>query len=373
MITKKPWKQRILILLVLYALLVPQSVLADDQTGEANGANATEAIQLTLDDVFLKAAAHSSTIKKVDYDIDSNEIKVDEAAEDVYYVPGDGTDDEASSAYLSLVQKNIALQTSKKTRSTALDALERESFEKYTNVLVTQNKVEAAQKSLEYANYLRLAALAKYQLGLINAMDRDNAQRDYNTKQAALSTAQSNLKDSYVKLNAMIGLDEGERPILTDRPTYARLEVDNLEAEIQSRINDSPIIWKADKAVEQAQLNLDLAPLSGSSLTPYEVEENSINSTKLSASDAREDLRQSMLTYYDNVLQLEQDYILAEQALAASQEDLRLNSFKYKLGLATQGDVLSSELSVANSQQSLQTLIYQHTLAKMTFEKPWAA
>lgn len=373
MITKIAWKQRIFVLLVLCALLVPQTALADDQAGAANGATATDAVQLTLDDVFLKAAAHSSSIKKADYDIDSNEIEVDEAAEDVYYVPGDGTDDEASSAYLSLVQKNIALQTSKKTRSTALDALERESYEKYTNVLVAQNKAEAAEKSLEYANYLRLAALAKYQLGLINAMDRDDAQRDYNTKQAALLIALTNLKDSYVKLNTLIGLDADERPVLTDRPVYTLLKVDNLEAEIQSRINDSPVIWKADKAVEQAQLNLDLAPLSGSSLTPYEVEENSINSTKLSASDAREDLRQSMLTYYDNVLQLEQDYTLAEQALAASQEDLRLNTFKYTLGLATRGDVLSAELSVANSQQSLQSLIYQHTLAKMTFEKPWAA
>ncbi|MEN6326046.1 MAG: TolC family protein, partial [Syntrophomonas sp.] len=103
----------------------------------------------------------------------------------------------------------------------------------------------------------------------------------------------------------------------------------------------------------------------------YDVKELAVENTELSVSDAKKQARDNVISAYNNIFNLEQQYQSKSQDIAAAEETLNTAKLKYEMGTANQGDVLKAEADLANLQQTLKSTAYEHELAEISFDKPW--
>jgi outer membrane protein len=361
----------ILLLLGFLLWITPGAALgAESDDGSDNGTD-DAAWDLTLDEAADRALAISKDLKLADYDIESNKESREAAADEVKYIPADGDNQEASDAFINLVQSDMTWQMSKKTKSIKEDAIVKSVFEAYVNVLTAGEKVALAEKELANAEFQRLAARENYRVGKLSLSDKHTAEASYAKKETALSESRVNLEDCYIKLNKLIGLNPEDRPILKDEPAFVPLEItNNLEAEVQRRLETNPDLWLAERNVETAELKLQLSSLGSSAA--YRVAEINVSKSEVTASDNKETARQNLYSMYYSICQQEEQYKSQEQDLKQAEDTLRSNQLKYRLGMISKEEVLSAELDVANAQFALKSAAYQHELAKLSFDKPWA-
>ncbi|MEN6328351.1 MAG: TolC family protein, partial [Syntrophomonas sp.] len=301
-------KKRIICCLIscFIVICVFPALSAAQSTGTTT-VSTTSGLILTLDDAKERAVEHSNTLKKADNSIEQGELNRDTAQDNVKYAPADGSDSEASSAFIKLIQSDISWQITKKDKEVSLDSLEKEVFQKYTNVLTAQEKVKAAEKALKYADFQRLAARVGYQVKNQSLISKNTAERNYITKELALAKNKNDLEDSYRSLNTLIGLDAKERPVLQDAPQFSAYEIDDLELQVLRKIDIDPDIWKANKEVEKAKLSVDLYTYNSGDES-YDVKELAVENTELSVSDAKKQARDNVISAYNNIFNLEQQY-----------------------------------------------------------------
>ena len=342
----------------------------DEMSAAGNAASA--ALELTLDEAVNRALAKSNTLKSAEYDIERSEEVRESAADKVKYIPAGPTPDAAAAAFTNLVAKDLAWQMSKKTKDVKADAITLSVFQAYINVLAAQEKVAAAEKALADADWKRWAARVGYQVGTVSLSGKLTAEVNYDARAAALASARAALEDAYHKLNQLVGLNPDDRPVLKDQPQLIPIKVDDLEAEIQRRVEESPSVWLAERNVELARLALDLYDWTNPNREPYRAKEIDVTKAELSAADAKDQLRQQLRSIYQNIVQIEQDYASLEQSLKLAQENLRIKKVYYEVGMATKGDLLAAEADVASLQLALRAKAYQHEVLKLAFDKPWA-
>ena len=336
-----------------------------------DGESETTAIELTVEQAVDKALDNSNNLKLAGFDIERGEEVRDKAKDGVLYTPAAGSGNTAANtAFAGLVAADIAWAMSKKTEGIKYDTITTSAFQYYTGVLNGQEKVSAAEKALTNAQWQQMVARVGYSVGTVSMSGKVLAEANYSGKEAALAAARASLDDSFQKLNNLIGLNSGDRPVLKDNPGLVLLKIDDLEAEVTRRVSESPSIWLAGKNVELARTNLDLYNWNVSS-EPYEAKEIDVNKAEISAADAKQQLRQLVRTLYQSILQMEEQYSGLEQSLKVAEENLRVKQVQFEAGMATKGDIVSAESDLASAKQAMAQLAYQHELYKMYFNKPW--
>lgn len=159
-------------------------------------------------------------------------------------------------------------------------------------------------------------------------------------------------------------------PVLTDDVEYIPLEITDLETEITRRLDSSPALWKAEQEVNLAELSLQLHTYTN--IYNYNSTRLNINKAELSAEQAKEQARQNMRTMYDQICSLQEQYNQQHQAILLAEDDLESARLKYEMRLIPKGELLSIEADLYSKRQGLKSLIYQHHILKLNFEKPWA-
>jgi outer membrane protein len=341
--------------------------------GSETDVNDTIVIELTLDQAVDKALATSKDLKQSDYDIERGEKVREKVADTVKYIPIGPSPEAASAAFTTLVQTDLAWQMSKKTKTMKADAVVLSVFQAYTNVLSAQEEVTAAEAALKNADWQQRAARASYQVGMSSEAAKIQAEAGYQLRKAALEAARQGLIDKYQALNNIVGLKPDDRPVLLDIPQFIPIEIDNLEAAIQRRLEQSPSIWLADRKVELAKLDLDLYDWTNPMREPYDAKKIDVSTAELTAADGKEQMRQAIRAIYNKILQLEENYALQQENLKIAEENLRIVQVQFEVGMATKAQLLEAESQVAEAKKSLASTIYTHEVLKLQFDKPWAA
>ncbi len=346
-----------------------QAAAAADAGLAADAAGATPTSGLTVADAILRAELHSLDLRLSDLNIKSSGLNLDTAQEDFdNWFSGSGDYDRV---FVALVESNIDYQKAKLNYDTALDQLHIDTVQKYTNILLAQAKMAAADKSLEIAAYKKCEAQARYSLGLISQAELNDALLSYESSHNAAEQARQALEDSYAQFNELIGLDSEERPQLTYEQPYQLLVIGNLEEEIEQRMNADPGLWSASQEVSKAELRIDY--LDEDSVDDYQALQYTLAKSKINYQQTQAQKRRSITQLYDNVRELERQIALHQHNLATAENNLDMVKFKQSLGMVNQGEVLAAEKNLLENQQNLNSLLYQHLLAKMAFETPWAA
>lgn len=329
-------------------------------------------IQLTLDQAVDQALLNSKGLKQADYNIERVEKVREQAADNVKYIPAGPTTDSASKAFTALVKTDLALQMSKKSKNAEEDVVVLKVVQAYTDILAAQEENAVAEAALHTAEWQLRTSRVSFQVGVLSLTSKIQAEAGYEIRKAALEVARQGLSDKYQSLNNLVGYKPEVRPVLIDRPEFSPININNLEAEIQRRIELSPSIWLAERQVELAKLDLELYDWTNPMREPYDAKKIDVDTAELQSADGKEQMRQGMRTIYNNIMKLEENYTLLQQNLKIAEENLRIAQLQYEVGTATKSQVLEAENNVAQAKKDIATVVYTHEVLKLRFDKPWA-
>lgn len=350
-------------------------------TAFADGSTVKE---LSLQEAIDKAIAHSSDLRVSGYKIDQAELAVEAAEENadnaadaaVYAVEsGDTYSDLISGAAIAsnnLTQKEMAWNSAKKDYQAQKDSIVISVYQAYYGVLQAEAALDVAQQALNQADLQYRGTNLKYQFGFASRLQVQQEGANLEAAKQSYASSENALASAYEKLNQMIGLQPDDRPVLTDRPVFSPLQIDSLDAEISRALDESPAVWKADAAVEQAKLALDNAGYSPIESHTYESMEISISIAEVNAQAEKERLSQSLRSLYSSILQLEANHAALERKLSTAEETLRMTEMKYEYGRASRADLLAAQSAVASSRQALLNAECQHAILVQAFKTPWA-
>lgn len=348
-----------------FGLTAPEAAWADSA-----GTSTKAGIQLSLEDAVNRALTNSYALRMAKYNVEQGEENRNVAASKVDFTPLSGGNEEASRAFINLVQKDISLSMSKKSLDMEQDSLVLEVYQTYCDVLTAQGKVKSQKVALDYARYKLLAAQAGVAAGTSSRKSLDAAEVSYSNQVSGFNQSQITLEQCFIKLNELLGISGQERPILTDDLEYSPLDITDLDLEITRRMDTNPTLWRAKQSVYLAELSLSLHTYTD--INTYNSTKIDVSKAELSAVQTRQQVRQNMRTMYDHICNLQEQYNQQQQALRLAENELEAVQLKYEMGLIPKGDVLAAEVDLANKNQALKSLIYQHQLLRMNFDKPWA-
>jgi outer membrane protein len=347
-------------------------------TADSTGTDSSPAtnVSLTIQQAMDMALNSSRNVQAAQLAIQSN----DEARKNMAQtniaaqgIPSGPTSPALLSAFSSLRQSDINWQMSEKTLNVTEDAVVYGVLRDYIANLNAVDSVTSAQNFLSNAQTKINIARVQLQLGIISSSDASVAEATYKAAQAAVDTAGINESDAYHTFNKDLGLDTEARPILTERPQYSTFSVDDLTSTINSTVAVNPTVWLKYQAITLAQLGVDLYDYSSAAKSGTVLSQQiNVQQANITASNTQEQAQQLMRTIYDNISKTEEQYNTQQDTLKTAQDTLRTTQVKYDVGMATKLDLSNAELAVNNATQALNTIIYQHELWKMAFEKPWA-
>ncbi len=359
----------IIISTFLLSILNPFTVLAAEKAVlevPDNSMTLQEAVELGL--------KYSNKVKQIDYDIERSEEVRKQAADNIKYIPiGGGHDPQVSAAFTGLVAVDMGLQMTKKSKELEKDKVTLNVFNKYTNVLAAVKKYELAKLELDKAKRDWQVALLSLDAGVISKSQIKLAEAGNKSAQVSYDLAAKEVEKAYQDLNAIIGRKAQDRPLLIDEVEYVPLEVDNIDFTVVRIMDGNPAIWLAEQQVDLAEIQLDLYNWADPTREPYKAKQIDVDKAELSAVDAKKQMRDGLYSLYQGILQLEDNYKLAEQGLKVSMEEYNLKQLQYEVGMLSKQDYLAAELALSKAENNFNQIIYQHEALKQTFYKPWAA
>jgi len=339
---------------------------ADDQA--ASGA------ELTLNEAISRALAKSEAVRKAELEVDRTKELREEANDELGYTPTFRSGAYMPSvevAWNRLLMANLTWRMSKKSITTKHDEVALKTCKAYWDVQEAEEQVSVNKENLTKANVELRQARASYDVGIINKEALLGAETTLKQAESELSKAQNDLRDNYANFNELIGFRPEERPLLVERAEFYPVKVSNLQSAVQRAIERSPSIWMAENNVKIKEYTQDLTMATGE-YRPYQVRKIEVDQAELEAMNAKDQMKLLARGLYYTVKNIEDGISSTEQALALSEEQLRITELKYTVGMVTRSDVLKAEVSVAQAKKGLYDLITQHAYMKLAFEKPWA-
>lgn len=322
--------------------------------------------ELTIQDAVEKALERSKELKKAEMEKAKAAELRENAQKQISYIPSGYSSPEVDSAYAGLVQAELNYQIRSKDIKELEQDIARLVIEKYCNVLVAQNGVKSAEKSLAFAEWNMQAADIRCKVGLISPIMVEAAKANKSASLAASVQAREHLANSFEELNILMGFGNDHRPNLTSTITYPKIVVENLDTEVNRAIDHSQTVWRALQLVTIEEQDLEIfSPAS----EPYEIRKLDIDIAELTAAQAKEELKKHLLALYHSIVTLEGSLEAGTQAVTAAEKALQAATLRYQVGFATKGDVLEAEANLLAAKSNLNQLRSNHSIAVASFRK----
>lgn len=337
---------------------------AEDNQGEK---------ELTIEQAVDLALANSKDLKKSKLSIASKEELLKLTQDNVKYTPaGSNTEEASRSAYNSYLTADMNLLISKKSKSTTEDQTVYSTLSAYIGVLNAIDNYNYAEANLKNEQKNINIARVSHQVGTVSKYELDQAEIKFKTAQKSQDSALIELNMAYITLNNLLGSNTQERPVLTETPAYSILETDDLEKHINRVIDENPQLAQAEKQAEIAVVQRDLMSYN-SGTDNYYNRALEVDQANLTVTQTKENTRQTVRNVYNNILKMEEQYVSLQEGIKAAESALQLVQTRYDIGMATESEVYAKEVALLEAQKSLNSMIYQHELSKITYEKPWSA
>ncbi|MEW9670565.1 stalk domain-containing protein [Ammoniphilus sp. 3BR4] len=333
----------------------------------------TTTATLTLEDAVKSAEAHSYDMKTAHQNIESNDIRMEEASDNLEYTPigtGNGQDDAAArSAFKQVASSNINYSVSKKQAEVTSDQVRFSVMKAYHDLFIKQNDVIGNEESLETAQMEEQAALAKAKVGRISEVDKNQIIKARKEAEKNLQTARTALSDAWMKLNTLMGKPKDSTYLLVDKPTYTEPEEWDVSTQITRMISSSPSIWLLEKQVELAELDVDLFTFNAGG--NYELTEMDVEKAQTALASGKEQLEETIRNMYSDMERLKDQYHLLEINLQTAEDNLRVTEAKYAKGLVTALDVKKEKNNVNQKKRQLEEIAIQMDQLNYRWNKPW--
>lgn len=363
----------ILLVFTFTMILFPGATLADTESGalDSGEQSVLETMDLSMEDALKLGEENNSLLKQARLARDKSKIQTNQA-----HAGAKKVDEEYATTlelgkvkYYNEKAAKISLQVAEKTYEVAheqvallikshyLDVLKKQEL-----VTVKQLAVERAQKQLETAN-------VNFQVGTVAKTDVLTAEVGLAQAKAELTAAKNNLKLSEITLCTDLGLDTNTHLSLSSTIQYEAFTPVDLAKVIEDSMAGHLEIAKCQAAKELADENYNITvAYSAPNTYTAKLAKNSADSAMIELEDARDKVIANITGSYLSVLAAEEMVNTYAASVEQAREADRLTSLRYQVGMATSLDVLNTSVQLSNVEASRIEAIYNHYLAKLTFE-----
>jgi outer membrane protein TolC len=271
---------------------------------------------------------------------------------------------------LNFVQADIAWQMARKQVGILEEAIALQVRSAYDAVLKKLDEIEVSDLTLAYAAEKVRQAEIKAERGMESLFNLQMLREDYNEEKQKRDVLEKQLEEAFLGLNELLGLEKEERPNLKGEFLPDWLEDVNLERHLTRVLNGNPLLWLQEQKIRMAEYGLALYTYNVGA-EPYKVKEIDVLKEKNNLAAMKEDLETTILSLYNQLQQLENQYALLEVNLAKAQKALDAVTARYAQGMAVAIDVQQAELAIAQLENQLQNILITYEQLKILFEKPW--
>ncbi len=378
---------KLVVVLLLSGLLMvwgAGAALADTGAGAATGGGAGSggagAQQLTLQQALAMATASSNTLSSASSAIDqaNNDLVSTQTANEgtLTYTPSSTSSVPAvvssgvESALNQLTTANLQVAYQQREYQAEQDSVAYSVYQDYLAIVQDEAALDAAQQAFNLADLTQRVTNLEYQVGSDSQNDVSQENESYAAAQTSLSSAQDSIDTAYEQFNELVGLASGDRPVLTDQPSYAPLVIGSLDAEVSRVLADSPSILQAQDSVisDKTALNVVSYVPSANAATA-----DTLNEAENSLASAENDTSQSERALYQTITALESKQASLQQALTTAETNLQMTQVEYNVGLDTEVDLKTAQSNLSQAQLALLENTVSHQMGVMEFETPWAA
>ncbi|MCM3701020.1 stalk domain-containing protein [Paenibacillus macerans] len=330
---------------------------------------------LAYEDAVALAVANSNIIKMQEKSLKADDNKLEDTADSIDFIPtpGPNGNPEAKVAFNNYSQAQISYLISKKNLEVAKESMAYKVKKSYNAIINAIEDKRLADLNVTDAEWKLRIAQTKLSNQMASEYEVTQAQNTLAQTKAAQEVAAKALDEAYRTLNALIGYKADQKYEVTDHPKFEVFE-DNVDAHIGRVQADSPPVWKAEREVEQADLNVNYFTFAiGKTINAYENTKIGVDVKKISTSEAKKQLEDAIRQTYDQIKQLETQYTQLQASLTSATDALNVVQKRYELGMATQYEVFQAQLQLESLKQKISAIVTGLDSAKLVYEKPWIA
>jgi outer membrane protein len=327
--------------------------------------------EFTLEQAVARAMASSETLKSSDYDVVRGFDVRQYVGDKVTFTPLESSGTAADTAFENLMVADLNWRSSKRSYEAQQDSVVMQTYKLYLGLVQASNNVKVAEIQAGSADWQHRVAAVTYWVGMLNNMGMMQADATLAGAKSNLESANKALEDAYQKFNLLVGLWPEDRPVLTDKPVFNEVKIDNLDFEVAKAMAASPSVWLAKQQIDLAKINLELYNFNNASV-PYSAKQIDVTKTEIAVQDTTEQMGKLVRTLYYTIKQSEEQYAVALDSVKTAEESLRVTKVKYDVGMATLAEVRASEAALAQAEKSVFDLSCSHEILEYAFQKPWA-
>lgn len=340
-------KKAILLTVVFLALLsLPFSVLATNNNQNQLPLSLPQAIEIAL------AKNHSLLLAKLD---------LDQA--------------EAELTRAKVVNDPEMLETAQEKRDTQSQKYEEQVSKltsdvrnKYYEMLQQKANVQNQAKALERSESQLLIDKAKYDAGIIAALDIMRSENSNLTANNNYENAKISLATKHLEFNKLLGLDLDIEVVLVDQITVDFVPFDlELDFAYEMALDHDPSIIQAQENLTKA---IDKINAVNNPFTPRaEYEDALINRDKMEIQllQALQNLFLKIRSDFYSIQTSEKNVYAKERDLQLEQQLLEAEQVKYNAGIISNAAIVSQQEKLAQAENAYTEAIWNYTQAKNNF------
>lgn len=364
---KLPRKKAIVVMAVVLSL----SLVFGGFSFAQEGANQVQS--LSLDKSIELALENNSDIKQAKLDVEKAEVDLEKAKyfSDEDRIPGmaRNTIEEGRLKKLYPRQAQAALTINQKKVEYTEKKVKLGVEKAYYEVLKANQVLGVKQLALQRAREQLRLAQANFKAGRSAKVDVTTMEASEANAMADVSVYETGYKVAVMNFNKIIGLDIDTPVKLTAKLSYVPLTKIDLAKSVQAGLESSVdlVAEREKKAISDVVLELQNSYYSAGTYA-YQSQQIDGKKSDITIKDKEIDMRIAVQQAYLSLRSAEDRIKFFGKMLDKQKETLRITTLKYKVGLATNADILDANVALDDSQEKYAGAIYDFNVNKAKFE-----
>ncbi|MHB1167084.1 MAG: TolC family protein [Carboxydocellales bacterium] len=328
--------------------------------------------ELSLEKSIELAMENNSDIKQAKLDVEKAEVDQEKANTFADYDKIPGPRDNIEEGRLKKLyprQAQAALTINKKKADYTVKKVKLGVEKAYYEVLKANQLLGVKKLALQRAQEQVRLAQANFKAGRSAKVDVTTMEASEANAMADVSVYETGYKVAVMNFNKIIGLDIATPVKLTAKLTYVPLAKIDLAKSVQAGLESSVdlVAEREKKAISDVLSELQISYYSASAYA-YQAQQIDGKKSELSIKDKEIDMRIAVQQAYLNLRSAEDRIKFFGKILDKQKETVRITTLKYKVGLATNADILDANVTLDDSQEKYAAAIYDFNVNKAKFE-----
>ncbi|MDR1687950.1 MAG: TolC family protein [Clostridiales bacterium] len=317
---------------------------------------------LTVQNSVNYAVTNSNSLKKAEED---NYIARENHETLLWSFHSAVTEEEHIKAAIALTRNEVQTALAYPEIANQKKSLELTITRYFETILSAERSLELYDEKLELDKKDLEITKVKAELGMVSKSALDSAQLAYDKAVINRDSKVKAIDDAYRTLRQTMGVSETKKYKVALKFTYKPFTEGNLDGYINDAYVTNLQIMTLTENYNLAKYEHDMT--SFASLFEEESSVLKLNQQLRSIEEAKTKLRDTIKTYYEDILSAEQNYDLALVDIAAMEKQLEIKKTQLELGKITQIEVDKYEYEILNAQNSLEDIIANHEMTVLQF------